>query len=66
MRNILLFEFLAEVPCAPFSMFGGPGGTEYDGVRFPVHGGWDITDDSVAGVCDCFKDSVSFLMLLNI
>ena len=43
------------MPCAPFSMLGGPGGIDCDEVRFPVHGGWD-SRDSVAAVCDCVKE----------
>ena len=30
--------------CAPFSMPGGPGGTGYNEVHFPIHGGWDNRD----------------------
>ena len=29
------------MPCAPFSLLGGPGGTGCDEVCFPVHGGLD-------------------------
>ena len=41
------------MPCAPLSMLGGPGGTGCDDVLFPIHGGCDSRDVSVAGVCDC-------------
>ena len=40
MENLHLLEFLAEafrMPCAPFSMLGGPGGPGCDEVLFPVH-----------------------------
>ena len=40
------------MPCAPFSVLGGTGGTGCDEVRFPVYGGWDSRDVSVPGVCD--------------
>ena len=43
--------------CAPFSMLGSPGR-----VRFPVHGGWDSRDVSVAGICDCVRECVGFIM----
>ena len=50
------------MPCAPFSMLGGLGGTGCDEVRFPVHDGWGSRDVSVAGVCDCVKECVRFIM----
>ena len=50
------------MPCAPFSMLVGSGGTCYDEIRLPVHDGWDSRDVSVAGVCDCAKECVSFVM----
>ena len=37
-------------------MFGGPGGTGYDGVRFPAHSGWDSRDVIVAGMYDFVKE----------
>ena len=49
------------MPCASFSMLDGPGGTGYEKVRFPVHGGWNSRDVSVAGVCHCVKECVSFV-----
>ena len=36
-------------------MLGCPGGTDCDGVRFLVHGGWDSRDVSMADVCDMSK-----------
>jgi hypothetical protein len=50
------------VPCAPVSMLGSLGGTGCNEVPFPVHGGWDSRDVSVADVCDCVKESMSFVM----
>ena len=47
---------------APFSMFGGYGGTVFDGVHFLVHSGWIIRDVSMVGVCDCVKECISFIM----
>ena len=49
------------MPCAPFSMLGGSSGTGCDEVRFPVHGGWDSTGVNVV-ICDCVKESMSFVM----
>ena len=46
------------MPCAPISVFGGPGGTGCDEVRFPVHGSLDSRDISVAGVCDFVKEEL--------
>ena len=51
-----------SVPCAPFSMLGGPSGTGYYEVRFPVHGDWGSRDVSAAGMCDCVKECMSFVM----
>ena len=48
------------MPCAPFSMFGGPGGSGCDEVNFPVQGGSRYV--SVVGVCDCVKECMSFVM----
>ena len=42
MQNLHLFEFIAEdFRCHVHDLqgFGGPGGTRYEGVRFPVYGG---------------------------
>ena len=50
------------MPCAPLSMLDGPGGTGSEVVRFLVPGGWDSRDVSVAGVCDCVKECMSFAM----
>ena len=50
------------MPCAPFSMHGGPGATDCDEVHFPVHGGWDSRDVIEAGVDDCVKEYMSFVM----
>jgi hypothetical protein len=65
MQNFHLVQFLAEafsVPCAPFSMLCGSGGTGRDGVSFPVHGGWDSREVSVVGLWDCVKEFMSFVM----
>jgi hypothetical protein len=43
-------------------MLGSPSGTGYNKVYIPVHGGWDSRDVSVAGMCDCVKERVSFIM----
>ena len=43
-------------------MLGGPSGTGCEDVSFPVHGGWDSRDVSVAGMCDCVKECMSFVM----
>ena len=48
--------------CAPFSKLGGPGGTGYGGVRFPVHDGLNNRDVSLVDMCDHDKECVSFLM----
>ena len=52
------------MPCASFSMLGGLGGTVCDEVT--IHGGWDYRDVSVAGVCDCVKEFMRFVMWLII
>ena len=49
------------MPCAPLSVLGGP--VE---VCFPAHGGWDSRYVSVAGMCDCVKERMRFLMYLII
>ena len=54
-----VFNRSFSMPCASFSMLGGPGGTGCDEVHFPVHGGWDNRD---VGVFDCVKECMSFLM----
>ena len=46
-----VFSRSFSMPCASFSMLGGPDGTGSDEVRFPVHGGWDSRDVSMVGVC---------------
>ena len=43
-------------------MLGVPAGTVCNEVRFPVHVSWDSRDVSMAGVCDCVKECVSFVM----
>ena len=50
------------MPCAPFSILGGSGGTGCDEVSFPVQGGWGSRVVSVAGVCDCVNECMSFVM----
>ena len=50
------------MPCAPFSMLGGPGGIGCDEVPFPVHCGWDSRDVSVTDMCDYFKEFMSFVV----
>ena len=42
-------------------ILGGLGGTGCEEVRFPVHGCY-VRDVSVAGVCDCVKEYMSFVM----
>ena len=43
-------------------MLGGPGETDYDGVHFSVHSGWNSGDAIIARMCDCIKEYVSFIM----
>ena len=43
-------------------MLHGPGGTGCDEVCVPVHGCWDSRDVSVAGVFDCVKECIEFVM----
>ena len=43
-------------------MFGCPGGTGCNEVRFPVHGDWDNRDISVVGVFDRVKECMSFVL----
>ena len=50
--------------CAPFSILCGPGGTGCDEVRFSVHG-WDSRDVSLAAVCDCVKECMSFFNVIG-
>ena len=50
------------MPCASFSMLDGPGGSGCNEVHFLLHGGWGSRDVSVAGVCDCVKECMSFVM----
>ena len=54
------------MPCASFLMLDGPGGTGYDEVRVPVNGCWDSRDVIVAGVFDCVKECMGFVMYLII
>ena len=44
-------------------MLGSPSRTGCDGVHFPVHRGWNGRCVSMAGVCYCVKEHVSFLSL---
>ena len=65
MQNLHLSEFLAKAfQCNVhyFKMFGGPRGTGCDEVHFLVYDGWSSRDVSVAGVCDCVKECMSFVM----
>ena len=48
------------MPCASFSMLDGPGGTDCDEFRFPVHGRWNSRDDGVVGVFNCVKEYMRF------
>ena len=50
------------MPCAPFSILGSRGGAGCIEVCFPVHGGRNSRDVSVAGVCDGVKECMSFVM----
>ena len=52
-----VFNRSFSVPYALFSMLGGSIGTGCEEVWFPVHGGRDSRDVSVAGVCDCVKEN---------
>ena len=49
------------MPCASFSMLDGSGGTR---CNVQVHGCWDSRDVIVAGVFDCVKDCMEFVMYL--
>jgi hypothetical protein len=49
--------------CASFSMLDGSGET---GCDVPVHGCWDSRDVIVAGVFDCVKECMGFVMYLII
>ena len=65
MQNPHLLEFFSRsflVPCSPFSMLGSPCGTGCDEVRFPVCGAWGSRDVIVAGMYDCVKERMSFVM----
>ena len=65
MQNLYSLEFFSRrfsVTCVPFSMLGGPSETGYDEVHILVHGGWGSGDVSVAGIRDCVKKSMSFVM----
>ena len=50
------------MPFASLSMIGGADGTGCDGVRSPVHNGWNSRDVRMTSVCDCVKESVSCIM----
>jgi len=56
----LSFSRSFSVQCAAFSLLAGSRGTGCDEDSFPVHGGWDSS--SLAGVCDCVKECMSFVM----
>ena len=43
-------------------MLGGDDGTICDEVSFLVHSVWGSRDVSVAGMCDCVKKCMSFVM----
>ena len=43
-------------------MLGSPGATGCDEVSFSVHGGWCSRDVNVAGMCDCVKECMSFVI----
>jgi hypothetical protein len=51
------------MPCASISMLDGPGGT---GCDVAVHGCWDCRDVIVAGVFDCIKECMGFIVYLII
>ena len=57
-----VFSRSFSVPCAAFSMLGSPGGTDCDGVSFPLHIDCNSRDVCMGGVCDCVKECVSFIM----
>ena len=42
-------------------MLGGPGRTGDDGVCYEVLMGWNGRDVSMAGMCACVKECVSFI-----
>ena len=46
------------MPCASLSVLGGPSGIDCDG----VHSGWNSRGVSMAGMYDCVKECVSFIM----
>ena len=47
-------------------MLVSPGGTGCDEICFPAHGSWGTRDVSVAGMCDCVKECMGFVMYLII
>ena len=53
------------MPSVSFSVLGSLGGTGCDEVRFPLHGGCDSRDVSVAGMCDCVKECLSSQPVLS-
>ena len=61
MPNLHSLEFLAEAFQCHVHHYR-PGGTVCDEAGFPVLGRWDSRDISVAGVCDCVKECMSFVM----
>ena len=52
------------MPCAPLSMLGNPRGTGCNSVHFPVHMDWNGRDVIMAGMSDCVKEHVSFIIQL--
>ena len=50
------------MPCVPFSMLDGPGGTGCYEVCFPIHGSWDSRDVRLTGLCDFVEECMSFVM----
>ena len=56
-----MFSRSFSVPCAQLSMPGGFSRTGYDGIYFPVHRGRNGRDVSMAAMCDCVKECVSFI-----
>ena len=48
--------------CAPFSMLGRTRLNWLGWSSFSVYGDWDRRDVSEAGICDCVKECMSFVM----
>ena len=59
----LSFSRIFSMPCASFSMLGGPGGI---GCNVPVHAFCSSRDVIVVGVFDCVKECMGFVMYLII